>query len=192
MAPFAETALFRGVCQGVIGQDTLSAMIRKDEMQPSRRRRYHELYTNYHDSIGKLPYPAGMWFSSDTVPRCCCCDRPAATGPFACQTYLGSHTAPYCLDYTQVGTWIQNHYGHLSAVAAVIRLHAVVNQNYTVRTITQTQGLHADVPEPLTYRFPAVLPVSIPRTHARTYRRCCTTTCTTQTGRPIRPGYRRR
>ncbi|TBU28609.1 hypothetical protein BD311DRAFT_694525 [Dichomitus squalens] len=78
---------------GVIGQDTLSAMIRKDEMQPSRRRRYHELYTNYHDSIGKLPYPA---------------------------------------DYTQVGTWIQNHYGHLSAVAAVIRLHAVINQNYTV------------------------------------------------------------
>ncbi|EIW59522.1 uncharacterized protein TRAVEDRAFT_28653 [Trametes versicolor FP-101664 SS1] len=78
---------------GTIGQDTLSAMIRKDEMIPTRRRRYQELYTNYHDSIGKLPYPA---------------------------------------DYTQVGTWIQNHYGHLSAAAAVVRIHAVINQNYNV------------------------------------------------------------
>ncbi|KAI8969642.1 hypothetical protein BD414DRAFT_518471 [Trametes punicea] len=78
---------------GAIGQDTLSAMIRKDEMIPTRRRRYHELYTNYHDSIGKLPYPA---------------------------------------DYTQVGTWIQSHYGHLSAPAAVVRIHAVINQNYNV------------------------------------------------------------
>ncbi|KAI0372164.1 hypothetical protein BV20DRAFT_1050929 [Pilatotrama ljubarskyi] len=78
---------------GTIGQDTLSAMIRKDEMMPTRRRRYHELYTNYHDSIGKLPYPA---------------------------------------DYTQVGTWIHSHYGHLSAAAAVVRIHAVINQNYSV------------------------------------------------------------
>ncbi|KAI0335899.1 hypothetical protein GY45DRAFT_1267365 [Cubamyces sp. BRFM 1775] len=78
---------------GAIGQDTLSAMIRKDEMMPTRRRRYHELYTNYHDSIGKLPYPA---------------------------------------DYTQVGTWIQSHFGHLSAAAAVVRIHAVINQNYNV------------------------------------------------------------
>ncbi|KAI0632128.1 hypothetical protein C8Q77DRAFT_1218628 [Trametes polyzona] len=78
---------------GAISQDTLSAMIRKDEMMPTRRRRYHELYTNYHDSIGKLPYPA---------------------------------------DYTQVGTWVQNHFGHLSAAAAVIRIHAVINQNYNV------------------------------------------------------------
>ncbi|KAL1950260.1 hypothetical protein VTO73DRAFT_5384 [Trametes versicolor] len=78
---------------GTIGQDTLSAMIRKDEMIPTRRRRYQELYTNYHDSIGKLPYPA---------------------------------------DYTQVGTWIQNHFGHLSAAAAVVRIHAVINQNYNV------------------------------------------------------------
>ncbi|KAI0648012.1 hypothetical protein C8Q79DRAFT_999501 [Trametes meyenii] len=77
---------------GTIGQDTLSAMIRKDEM-PARRRRSHELYTNYHDSIGKLPYPA---------------------------------------DCIQVGTWIQNHYGHLSAAAALVRIHAVINQNYTV------------------------------------------------------------
>lgn len=35
-------------------------------------------------------------------------------------------------DYTQVGTWIQNHYGHLSAAAAVVRIHAVINQNYNV------------------------------------------------------------
>ncbi|KAI0670746.1 hypothetical protein C8Q78DRAFT_808937 [Trametes maxima] len=77
---------------GTIGQDTLSAMIRKDEM-PARRRRSHELYTNYHDSIGKLSYPA---------------------------------------DCMQVGTWIQNHYGHLSAAAALVRIHAVINQNYAV------------------------------------------------------------
>ncbi|KAI0822288.1 hypothetical protein BC628DRAFT_1421962 [Trametes gibbosa] len=78
---------------GAVGQDTLSAMIRKDEMMPTRRRRYHELYTNYHDSIGKLPYPA---------------------------------------DYTQVGSWIQSYFGHLSAAAAVVRIHAVINQNYNV------------------------------------------------------------
>ncbi|KAI9058363.1 hypothetical protein FKP32DRAFT_1597452 [Trametes sanguinea] len=78
---------------GAIGQDTLSTMIRKDEMMPIRRRRYHELYTNYQDSIGKLPYPA---------------------------------------DYTQVGTWILSHYGHMSAPAAVVRIHALINQNYTV------------------------------------------------------------
>ncbi|KAI0761934.1 hypothetical protein BD413DRAFT_616676 [Trametes elegans] len=78
---------------GAIGQDTLSAMIRKDEMMPTRRRRHYELYSNYHDSIGKLPYPA---------------------------------------DHTQVGTWIQNHYGHLSAPAAVVRIHAVINQNFSV------------------------------------------------------------
>ncbi|KAM5535030.1 hypothetical protein V8D89_011258 [Ganoderma adspersum] len=77
---------------GPIGQDTLSAMIRKDEMTPSRRRRFHELYTTYHDS-SKLPYPA---------------------------------------DYTQVGSWLQNHFGHLSPVAAVVHIHAVINQNYTV------------------------------------------------------------
>ncbi|KAI1789621.1 hypothetical protein LXA43DRAFT_974195 [Ganoderma leucocontextum] len=77
---------------GSIGQDSLSAMIRKDEMTPSRRRRFHELYTTYHDS-SKLPYPA---------------------------------------DYTQVGSWLQNHFGHLSPVAAVVHLHAVINQNYTV------------------------------------------------------------
>ncbi|CDO71468.1 hypothetical protein BN946_scf184909.g62 [Trametes cinnabarina] len=78
---------------GTVGQDTLSAMIRKDEMMPIRRRRYHELYTNYHDSIGKLPYPA---------------------------------------DYTQVGTWILSHYGPRSAPAAVVRIHALINQNYAV------------------------------------------------------------
>ena len=32
-----------------------------------------------------------------------------------------------------MGTWLQSHYGHRSAVAAITRLHAVINQNYTVR-----------------------------------------------------------
>lgn len=99
--------------QGTIGQDTLSAMIRKDEMIPTRRRRYQELYTNYHDSIGKLPYPAGA-------------SRPGARAPVRSLTFL------FGSDYTQVGTWIQNHFGHLSAAAAVVRIHAVINQNYNV------------------------------------------------------------
>ena len=44
---------------------------------------------------------------------------------------LGGMT-PIITDYTQVGTWLQTHYGQLSAVAAVVRIHAVINQNYTV------------------------------------------------------------
>ncbi|CCM03531.1 uncharacterized protein FIBRA_05665 [Fibroporia radiculosa] len=51
---------------GPIGQDTLSTMIRKDELAPSRRRRFYDMYTSYNDSIGKLTYPAdyqqvGRW-----------------------------------------------------------------------------------------------------------------------------------
>ena len=30
-----------------------------DGVLRTRRRRHYELYSNYHDSIGKLPYPAG-------------------------------------------------------------------------------------------------------------------------------------
>ncbi|PCH40094.1 hypothetical protein WOLCODRAFT_136650 [Wolfiporia cocos MD-104 SS10] len=51
---------------GPIGQDTLTTMIRKDELAPTRRRRFYELYTAYTDSFGKLTYPAdymqvGRW-----------------------------------------------------------------------------------------------------------------------------------
>lgn len=46
--------------QGYIGQDTLTSMIRKDELAPSRRRRYYDIYTPYHDNMGKITYPAGM------------------------------------------------------------------------------------------------------------------------------------
>ncbi|KAI0720494.1 hypothetical protein C8T65DRAFT_633184 [Cerioporus squamosus] len=75
---------------GAIGQDTLSAMIRKDEMVPSRRRRYQVHYYINQDNLGNSPYPS---------------------------------------EYTQVGKWLQEHYGQRSAVAAVVRLHAVINQN---------------------------------------------------------------
>lgn len=34
-------------------------MIRKDELAPSRRRRFYDMYASYSDSIGKLTYPAG-------------------------------------------------------------------------------------------------------------------------------------
>ncbi|GBE84947.1 hypothetical protein SCP_0701290 [Sparassis crispa] len=51
---------------GPVGQDTLTSMIRKDEMAPMRRRRFYEMVTNYHDGLGRLPYPAdyqqvGRW-----------------------------------------------------------------------------------------------------------------------------------
>ncbi|RPD62424.1 hypothetical protein L226DRAFT_332261 [Lentinus tigrinus ALCF2SS1-7] len=75
---------------GAIGQDTLSAMIRKDELVPSRRRRYQVHYYIHQDNLGNSPYPS---------------------------------------EYTQVGKWLQEHYGQYSAVAAVVRLHAVINQN---------------------------------------------------------------
>ncbi|KAI0781991.1 hypothetical protein C8Q75DRAFT_789273 [Abortiporus biennis] len=44
---------------GYIGQDTLSAMIRKDELAPTRgRRRFYDMYAPYSDTAGKLTYPA--------------------------------------------------------------------------------------------------------------------------------------
>ncbi|PSR74795.1 hypothetical protein PHLCEN_2v9509 [Hermanssonia centrifuga] len=52
---------------GHIGQDTLSTMIRKDELAPTRgRRRFYDAYASYHDTQGKLTYPAdnlavGRW-----------------------------------------------------------------------------------------------------------------------------------
>lgn len=97
-------------------------MIRKDEMMPTRRRRYHELYTNYHDSIGKLPYPAGAPTSRSW---------PLITAGANEIDGLPSFLV-FLADYTQVGTWIQSHFGHLSAAAAVVRIHAVINQNYNV------------------------------------------------------------
>ncbi|RDX53321.1 hypothetical protein OH76DRAFT_1479779 [Lentinus brumalis] len=75
---------------GAIGQDTLSSMIRKDEMVPARRRRYQVHYYIHQDNLGNSPYPS---------------------------------------EYTQIGKWLQEHYGQHSAVAAVVRLHAVINQN---------------------------------------------------------------
>lgn len=47
------------VSQGRIGQDTLTAMIRQDELPPtrSRRRSYYNVYGP--DVHGKLNYPAG-------------------------------------------------------------------------------------------------------------------------------------
>jgi len=46
--------------QGIIGQDTLSSMIRQDEMAPTRSRR-RSLYFSYFgpDTTGKLGYPTG-------------------------------------------------------------------------------------------------------------------------------------
>jgi hypothetical protein len=48
------------VVQGIIGQDTLSFMIRQDEMAPARSRR-RSIYFNYYgsDTTGKLGYPQG-------------------------------------------------------------------------------------------------------------------------------------
>lgn len=46
--------------QGIIGQDTLSSMIRQDEMAPTRSRR-RSFYFSYFgsDTTGKLGYPTG-------------------------------------------------------------------------------------------------------------------------------------
>ncbi|KAF7797419.1 hypothetical protein EIP86_008614 [Pleurotus ostreatoroseus] len=75
-----EEALIVGSTQydedlGSVGQDTLSSMIRKDEMAPARgRRRFYETYTNYHESQGKLSYPhdhiaVGSWVRTHFGPR---------------------------------------------------------------------------------------------------------------------------
>jgi hypothetical protein len=50
--------------QGRITQDTLSIMIRNDELAPTRtRRRPYYTYPGYGDATGKLPYPSGMCLS---------------------------------------------------------------------------------------------------------------------------------
>ncbi|KIP08106.1 hypothetical protein PHLGIDRAFT_127240 [Phlebiopsis gigantea 11061_1 CR5-6] len=52
---------------GHVGQDTLSMMIRKDELGPSRgRRRFYDPFATYQDTTGKLTYPpdhtpVGRW-----------------------------------------------------------------------------------------------------------------------------------
>src|ERR1700722_11120567 len=53
--------LTRLLNQGPIGQDTLTTMIRQDEMPPSSRsrRRNYYLYSIYSDLAGKLQYPSG-------------------------------------------------------------------------------------------------------------------------------------
>ena len=46
--------------QGYVGQDSLSTMIRKDELGPTRnRRRFYDAYASYQDTTGKLTYPVG-------------------------------------------------------------------------------------------------------------------------------------
>ncbi len=60
------------------------------------------------------------------------CRTPQVRLVPACGAPVRSLTFLFGTDYTQVGTWIQNHFGHLSAAAAVVRLHAVINQNYNV------------------------------------------------------------
>lgn len=58
---FFQRALeFIVVVQGIIGQDTLSTMIRQDEMAPTRSRR-RTVYFSYFgpDTTGKLGYPLG-------------------------------------------------------------------------------------------------------------------------------------
>ncbi|OBZ71375.1 hypothetical protein A0H81_08367 [Grifola frondosa] len=76
---------------GPIGQDTLSTMIRKDEMAP-RRRRFFELYASYHDSVGKLTYPAdptpvGRWARSHYG------HRSAVTAVFMLNAIVNENTA---------------------------------------------------------------------------------------------------
>lgn len=57
---FFQRALEFIVVQGIIGQDTLSTMIRQDEMAPARSRR-RTVYFSYFgpDTTGKLGYPLG-------------------------------------------------------------------------------------------------------------------------------------
>lgn len=56
-----STSIFH--LQGHIGQDTLSHMIRQDEMVIPRRRRYlfHYHNHNFYDYTSRLRYPAGMF-----------------------------------------------------------------------------------------------------------------------------------
>ena len=110
--PFVSSLL--PVSQGQVGQDTLSAMIRKDELAHARRRRFYDMFSSYHDNdnVGKLTYPAGE---------------------ICCQT-VGFNINPHS-DYVQVCRWVRNHYGPRSAVCAVFMLHAVLNENATVSVV---------------------------------------------------------
>lgn len=48
--------------QGHVGQDTLTTMIRKDELAPSaRRRRLYDMYATYADNLGKSTCPGGKY-----------------------------------------------------------------------------------------------------------------------------------
>ncbi|KAH9950579.1 hypothetical protein B0H21DRAFT_722324 [Amylocystis lapponica] len=77
---------------GHIGQDTLTTMIRKDEMAPTRRRRFYEMYTSFHDSVGKLPYPADYIQVGRWVRQHYGC-RSAPTAVFMLHAVLNENTS---------------------------------------------------------------------------------------------------
>lgn len=100
--------------QGSITQESLTTMIRQDEITPVRsRRRMHYLYGPFGDSSGKMQYPHGQLLLSG--PHSSTCDLKS------------EHSDPL-----HVGRWVKAQYGTRSSVTAVFMTHAVINDNSSV------------------------------------------------------------
>jgi hypothetical protein len=98
--------------QGAIGQETLTQVIARDELDPRRRRApWLGNRINWNWPL-KPPFPAGM---SITRSRFC---------------RLIVH---WSIDVLPVGQWILSQFGRRHIVTATFMNHAIANENYGVR-----------------------------------------------------------
>ena len=99
--------------QGGISQESLSTMIRRDEVTPVRsRRRMYFPHSSHNGDSNKLHYPLGRFWSIT---------------PSLVFLLLSSP------DPLHVGRWVKSYFGPLSAVTAIFMTHAVINNNNNVR-----------------------------------------------------------
>lgn len=99
--------------QGGITQESLSIMIRRDEVTPVRsRRRMYFPHSSHSGDSHKLYYPLGQFWS--IIPSL---------------VFLPLSST----DPLHVGRWVKSYFGPMSAVTAIFMTHAVINDNSNVR-----------------------------------------------------------
>jgi hypothetical protein len=101
--------------QGDISQESLSTMIRRDEVTPVRsRRRMYFPHSSHSSDSNKLHYPLGQsWFSIPTLV-------------FSILSVS---------DPLHVGRWVKSYFGPTSPVTAIFMTHAIINDNSSVRSL---------------------------------------------------------
>lgn len=101
--------------QGGISQESLSTMIRRDEVTPVRsRRRMYFPHNSHNGDSNKLYYPLGQFWS--IIPTLV--------------------SLLFCVpDPLHVGRWVKSYFGLMSSVTAIFMTHAIINDNSNVKFI---------------------------------------------------------